>query len=129
MDGLKHGGGIYVYSYDPLEYYEGGWDQGQKIGTGRYFKDGNEYNGEWQANKRNGQGEYISKDGSRYSGRWKNDQLEEGVITYPKGSGTVDEYRGELSRGLRNGRGVYTYSNGGRYEGTYRDDLRQGKGK
>jgi hypothetical protein len=24
-NGLKHGNGIYIYSYDPLEYYDGAW--------------------------------------------------------------------------------------------------------
>lgn len=128
VDGLKHGKGVYVYSYEPLEYYEGTWENGQKSGLGKYFKDGSEYYGEWSANKRNGQGTYVTKDGSRYNGRWKNDQLEEAVISYPKGTGS-DEYRGDVSRGLRNGKGTYTYSDGGRYEGDYRDDLRHGRGK
>ena len=50
----------------------------------------------WEADDKNGEGEFLYANGDKYVGHWRN--------------------------GYRNGHGTYTYYNGDVYEGTWKDD-------
>ena len=58
------------------EWYEGGWEDGERNGQGTYTSpDGEKYVGGWEDGKRNGQGTYTSPDGDKYVGGWKDGEF------------------------------------------------------
>lgn len=89
------------------------------------YKNGNKYTGEWQSDKKTGQGTLQMADGAVYSGQWKNDLLD-GHGTF-KGSGGT-EYVGEWKAGQFEGQGAYTWSDGDRYVGTWKNGQRSSEG-
>ena len=67
------------------------------------------YVGEFQYNKRNGQGTFSWLSGSKYVGEWRDDKINgQGTYTWPDG----DKYVGEHKNGSSNGQGTYTFANG-----------------
>lgn len=60
------------------------------------FSDGGKYHGEYEDDKRSGQGTYTYYDGGIYIGQWKNRE--------------------------KNGQGIYTYADGSVEEGIWKDD-------
>ncbi|WP_083444514.1 PEGA domain-containing protein [Herbaspirillum rhizosphaerae] len=75
-----------------------GWADGQ--GTA-YFKDGEQYAGDFAEGFRHGHGKQLLANGT---------------------------FEGEFVKGLRNGRGVYVWNTGDRYDGNWVDGKREGKG-
>ncbi|MDG1947876.1 MAG: trypsin-like peptidase domain-containing protein [Amylibacter sp.] len=89
------------------------------------WANGNKYVGEWQNNKRNGQGINTWADGEKYIGEWQNDKRNgQGNNTWANGEKHVGLYKNDL----RHGQGTYTYANGDTYEGGYKNDDRDGQG-
>ena len=89
------------------------------------WANGNKYVGEWQNNKRNGQGINTWADGEKYIGEWQNDKRNgQGNNTWANGEKHVGLYKNDL----RHGQGTYTYANGDTYEGVYKNDDRDGQG-
>jgi len=89
------------------------------------WSNGNKYVGEWQNNKRNGQGINTWADGEKYVGEWQNDKRNgQGNNTWANGEKHVGLYKNDL----RHGQGTYTYANGDTYEGVYKNDDRDGQG-
>ena len=111
---------------------------------------GEQYHGEVQGGKKDGQGYCVYKNGDRYEGNWKNDKKEgkgtyyftqKGDIykgyflnDYPNGKGIYyykngDRYEGMFKDGKKDGEGIFTYANGGRYKGSFKNDEKDGKGE
>jgi len=89
------------------------------------WANGNKYVGEWQNNKRNGQGINTWADGEKYIGEWQNDKRNgQGNNTWANGEKHVGLYKNDL----RHGQGTYTHANGDTYEGGYKNDLMDGQG-
>ncbi|MDC0983179.1 trypsin-like peptidase domain-containing protein [Amylibacter sp.] len=89
------------------------------------WANGNKYVGEWQNNKRNGQGINTWADGEKYIGEWQNDKRNgQGNNTWANGEKHVGLYKNDL----RHGQGTYRYANGDTYEGGYKNDDRDGQG-
>ena len=111
---------------------------------------GEQYHGEVQGGKKDGQGYCVYKNGDRYEGNWKNDKKEgkgtyyftqKGDIykgyflnDYPNGKGIYyykngDRYEGMFKDGKKDGECIFTYANGGRYKGSFKNDEKDGKGE
>jgi hypothetical protein len=71
-----------------------------------HYRDGSRYEGEWRANKREGQGTLFSASGDTYVGAWFAD-LQNGFGTLTKA--TWDVYEGQFVGGKREGAGLYYY--------------------
>ncbi|MBI4757209.1 MAG: hypothetical protein HY778_17715 [Betaproteobacteria bacterium] len=86
--------------------YDGGFRRGLKHGRGtKAWPNGDAYQGEFRADRREGRGRYVW--GTRTP--WAGDSFEGG-------------YRADM----RHGHGVYEWASGDRYEGEWTDDVRQG---
>jgi hypothetical protein len=109
---------------------------------------GEKYEGEFRADKPNGQGTSTKPDGAKYIGVWKDGQYHgrgelilanrekyvgdfqygafngKGIYTWPYGH----KYVGAFQNGNRNGMGTFTWADGHKYVGEYQNDVRQGKG-
>ena len=58
--------------YKNGDIYNGGWQAGQRCGHGKCsFKTGEEYVGEWRCDERMGKGKCVLVDGSVYDGELK----------------------------------------------------------
>jgi hypothetical protein len=112
------------------------------------FPSGNQFEGEFRADRRQGKGTFTYKDGTRCEGQFTNDQLTGfGRCTYKNGDryeglfannqrqgvgkffyadGTTCE--GQFERDALNGVGRCTFPNGNRYEGSFVNNQRQGRG-
>ena len=83
--------------------------------TSGSFK-GHKYTGEWQDDKKHGQGTYFYADGAKYVGEFKDDQFHgQGTYTWTSGAKYVGEYKDDK----RHGQGTYTYANGTVERGYY----------
>ena len=89
------------------------------------FADGNVYEGEWKADKKEGRGIYRHADGNVYEGECKADKPE-GRIIYRSADGDV--YEGEWKANKQEGRGISRYASGGVYEGEFKADKKEGQG-
>lgn len=80
---VKHGHGKITFSHDPLEEYEGDWEDDLMQGYGVYhYTSGAVYSGQWHKGKQHGQGKLQFADGSSYEGAWFDNLMHgEGVYT------------------------------------------------
>jgi hypothetical protein len=101
--GLAHGAG---YATGTAEY-EGEFRNGMKHGRGlkRWYW-GDYYEGNFLADRRQGQGMYVWGEGSPWAG---------------------ERYVGGFRADRRDGWGVYYWANGDRFEGQWKEDLRYGQ--
>ncbi|XP_059213297.1 MORN repeat-containing protein 3 isoform X1 [Centropristis striata] len=108
--------------------------QTQKCGQrGTVFSvNGNEYTGEWQDNKKHGNGTQVWKYGAIYNGEWKYGKRD-GDGTYsvlvPETKQYARKYCGGWKNGKKHGYGKYFYNNSAVYEGEWSEDLRSGWGR
>ena len=95
---------------------------------------GEQYDGEWKKNVREGFGTSTSFDGSVdsvYAGTWKNGVQMDGEFEWANG----DKYKGPWKRNQMHGKGVFTWAparlgdKGDVYEGDFRHGIRSGRGK
>jgi len=101
---------------------------GQKHGNGKMkYDNGNEYDGQWKNNKRDGKGTTkYTPSGNVYTGTWKTGKRHGfGVFHINK---TGDVYRGNWAHGLKSGAGVYEYADGELDVSFYQEDIRAGEG-
>lgn len=93
------------------------------------YDSGDVYEGDVEANARNGFGVFTSADGRfRYSGEWADDVFEgEGEAVFGADGGSGWRYTGGFSRGAFSGRGTLD-ADGFSYTGGWRDGLREGSG-
>ena len=84
------------------------------------FPSGNNYVGQWENNKKNGQGIFSWTFGDKYVGQWKDDKMNgQGTFTFPSGS----KYVGAFKDGNYNGFGTLYNANGSIFQqGLWRDD-------
>lgn len=89
------------------------------------YEDGSRYEGEWQDEKRHGQGVWTRPDGSVYAGEWKNDKPDgQGTLTRPDGL----KYTGSWREGKRSGHGIWSHSGGASYSGDWLEGKKHGQG-
>ena len=70
-------------------------------------------------------GTYTVLDGGKYVGEWQDERKNgQGVFTLLNG----EKYVGEFKDAMRNGQGAFTYANGEKYLGEWKDDKRNGQG-
>jgi hypothetical protein len=84
--------------------------------------DGEQYDREWQEDKKNGKGVQTTVEDDRYDGDWKwrgGEKHEKGVQTWPNDM----RFEGEWKDGKRQATGRLVYPNGVWYEGHINDDL------
>jgi len=63
----------YILEYTPNLGYDGQWEGNKKEGQGTFkYQDGSIYVGEWKNNTRTGFGKYTWKNNMEYTGIWKN---------------------------------------------------------
>lgn len=94
------------------------------------YVNGDQYQGYWKNNKKDGYGIQIWKNGKRYEGEWKNGEMcGKGILWIKKDGKLKKQYNGEWFNSKRNGLGVYYYSPTIIYEGEWENDKRNGKGR
>lgn len=101
--------------------------KGQKHGNGKMrYDNGNEYDGQWKANKRDGKGTTRYASGNVYIGMWKSGKRHGFGVFHIEKSGDI--YRGNWSCGIKSGPGVYEYADGEIDVSFYSNDIRVGDG-
>eukprot|EP01034_Spumella_vulgaris_P028895 gene28895-35845_t len=97
-------------------------------------KDGN-YQGEWQNDKRHGQGYIRYGNRESYNGEWLNDHKHgRGDYSYTNGNFYSGEFEADvrtgdfIENGLSSGRGMLIYENGSVYSGEWLNGHRSGQG-
>ena len=151
-DGKFNGQGTLTFvNHVKCVKYEGEFKDDKPVKGIMIYKDGSNYNGDWEDCKLNGEGtftypngdKYIGqfKDGKRngqgtltfvndvkyvkYEGEFKDDQLVKGIIIYKDGS----NYNGDFFEGKKHGYGIETFPlNGGFYKGNFKEDKKDGEG-
>ncbi|KAL3938987.1 MAG: hypothetical protein SGBAC_006200 [Bacillariaceae sp.] len=134
QDNLPEGVGTMKYQHHPelMMEYEGFWVQGMKHGFGRVlYMNGDSYQGDFDQNKKQGQGEWKLSDGRQFKGVFLDDlphtsKVEEKIrVVYPQN----DMFHGQYANGNRSGKGRFTWVDGGYYDGFWVDGLYQGTGE
>ena len=74
--------------------YEGNYSNNKKEGFGiMKYNNGDEYQGNWKDNLRDGKGFVVKKNGDIFKGYWQYDNLKEGTIKFctdlPSGASNV----------------------------------------
>lgn len=140
VNGMANGQGVAKNDFKHI-VYEGVWKDNLFQGKGKYSTThiGGEfmYNGDWEAGKRTGYGEFSNAvyhnsvtTITKYVGSWKDDEYSgKGKLTLTDWSSNaeLESYDGEWLNGKRNGQGT-TKKNGYKWEGEWKDDVMDGKG-
>lgn len=116
VDGQKSGVGKMVYPNGDV--YEGEWVANKMEGQGTYTykKTGDIYSGTFQGNKKHGAGDYeFGKDNSRMTGTWENGEIVSGKWIF-KGAA---EYEGTFKMGKPINAGKFTFASGLSQEGSF----------
>ena len=119
--------GFGVLCYRNGEKYEGNWQADTAHGKGTLtYAGGDKYVGEWAEGKKHGVGELHYVNGDVFQGEWRNDfACGHGVLAYANG----DAYDGQWLNDRRHGHGKFTSAQDGKeYEGQWRDGMRHGTG-
>lgn len=126
----RHGRGTLAVMTSPgvpsNEIYSGDFQFDRKSGQGKQqYNDNSVYEGSWVDGRRHGKGVWVHPNGTRYDGLWKDDLRQgQGVLTESDGS----VYEGEWLADKRDGRGKQTHKAGSSYEGAWKNGVRQGEG-
>ena len=84
LDDVKHGHGKYVWADGDV--YEGDWERDKRNADGECsYSNGDLYVGQWQDDLRHGWGRLVWADGNTYEGGWKNDNISPGSLGLVKG--------------------------------------------
>ena len=93
------------------------------------YPNGDNYDGQWIAGIREGQGVYRYANGEKYDGEWlKNRKHGIGRMTYFKKGEEDGQYNGFWENGRRHGEGVFQYKNGDVYSGWWKHGEKEGTG-
>jgi hypothetical protein len=112
----------------PARFFLGCW--GRNVHPGRrqgleVIPSRHAYSGQFEGNRRSGQGVCCYLDRSCYSGSWLNDAFEgNGALTASNG----DRYEGGFMSGRKAGRGREAFRGGDCYQGHYLNNLFEGEG-
>lgn len=100
-------------------------------GEASRYVNGDQYQGYWKNNKKDGYGIQVWQNGRRYEGEWEEGKMSgKGIMWIKTKDGKLKkQYNGEWKDGKRTGLGVYYYSPTHIYEGSWIDDKRNGKGR
>ena len=110
----------------PMEY-NGNWQFNKRQGQGKMiYYDGSVYDGQWQNNKRQGQGSMNFQNGESYVGNWNNGAIQ-GTGTYSYKNG--EKFEGQFSNGKPHGTGTYSLKSGDSYAGEVSQGVISGQGK
>ncbi len=71
MNGQKNGTGKYYY--DENVYYDGNWNRNKKEGKGKFISYDGHFDGLWVNDQKHGRGLLKMNDGTIYEGEWQND--------------------------------------------------------
>lgn len=105
--------------------YEGPLVGGLKHGHGTLRSAGSTYNGQFEHDRKHGQGTLLWNDGRCYSGQFEQGKFHGvAVMTWPDGR-TFD---GQYARDRKHGEGIFSWSDGRRYQGQWVCGKRQGVG-
>ena len=109
------------------DYYEGEFNNNKKEGNGKLIlKNGTIYEGSFKNNKHNGYGKLTQLDGEIFAGEWKEGKIDGNGIRYHSNG---DKYIGNYKNNLKHGIGHYIFSNGNSYDGNWENGKANGKGK
>ena len=124
---VKNGKGIYT---SETEIYEGNWNDDKKDGEGLLkFKEGIIYKGSFKNDKLNGKGEMKWPNNTYYVGEFSNNLFDGNG--YLKGS-NGNTYKGNFRKGVYNGEGEFKWVKGIKtavYKGNYSWGKKDGKGQ
>mmetsp|Transcript_1641 Transcript_1641/g.1140 ORF Transcript_1641/g.1140 Transcript_1641/m.1140 type:complete len:106 (-) Transcript_1641:784-1101(-) len=87
---MRHGYGVQIFgktANNNVCKYEGNWNKDRKQGQGNsVFPDDSMYSGDWTADTFNGFGKFIWNNGCTYEGYWKQGRMEGmGIFRHPSG--------------------------------------------
>lgn len=100
--------------------------RGERHGYGVFVaENGNEYEGEWKNDKRDGEGTAKYNTGDMYIGSWKNCKRHGHGTMYVENG---DVYEGEWDKGFKEGPGLYRWRDGEVDISRYSQDHRVGEG-
>ena len=120
VEGEMTGYGVYVYSSQIGDKYEGFMKNGVREGTGKYtWADGSTYEGGYKNDMKDGEGTFIFANGDRYDGHFVSD-VRQGKGTYTWKNG--DYYTGDFKNNMMDGHGTYYWVSGRSYEGTFKEN-------
>ncbi|EAR90224.1 protein kinase (macronuclear) [Tetrahymena thermophila SB210] len=107
--------------------YIGDFDGNRRHGQGIFINLlGERYEGGFSNDKFHGQGSYYDKDGNVYIGEWFEGQMQgKGILYY----NNTDLYDGNFFAGKRNGFGTLYFNKEEKYEGEWVQDQKEGYGK
>jgi hypothetical protein len=113
--------------YSSEDYYEGEFNGEKREGNGiLIYKNGTRYEGVFKANKQNGHGKLIQMDGEVFIGEWRDGKINGNGVRYHSNG---DSYSGNYVNNIRNGMGKYVFANGDYFEGEWVNGRANGKGK
>ena len=103
----------YFERYDDLRNYF------EYHGKGKWFRDGNKYDGEWKNGLKHGKGIYNWANGDQYEGDWRYNHFE-GIGTFIWSNGS--RYDGEWYEGEKHGLGTLTQTDGSIEKGLWKNN-------
>jgi len=110
--------------YSNGDRYEGEIVAGKRNGFGSYFyHTGDRYQGMWEQNLKHGLGTMFYKNQEVYEGRWNNN-LREGVGTLFLPNG--ERYYGEWKENKKNGQGIIHMTDGTKFIGHFKNNKKHG---
>ncbi len=114
------------FLYPNGDEYKGNFQSGRIEGQGiLYFQNGDKYLGNWVNQQRQGRGRFVFANGDEYIGEFFQDQFHgNGKMTYTTGA----RYEGSFSAGFFDGQGTMYYTDGSYYTGSWRNNKRDGEG-
>eukprot|EP00475_Leptophrys_vorax_P023683 TRINITY_DN3247_c0_g1_i1.p1 TRINITY_DN3247_c0_g1~~TRINITY_DN3247_c0_g1_i1.p1 ORF type:complete len:398 (+),score=81.51 TRINITY_DN3247_c0_g1_i1:135-1196(+) len=110
------------------DIYVGEFQDQRRHGQGRFqWSDGHIYSGEWVKGRAHGIGVMQFPNEEKFAGGFVEDQWGFGHGTYQYRDGA--KYEGDWNVGKRHGHGIYFYLNGNKFIGDWADDFQHGRGK
>ena len=108
------------------DFYEGEFQGNKKHGQGKWVsKNGHVYEGEWEAGKRHGKGKWVTKNGDIYEGEYNADK-KHGKGWYHGADGEM--YYGEWKDEKKDGHGMLRMADGSMYNGFFKNGKFHGEG-
>jgi len=118
--------GIGCYVWPSKDRYEGPYKDGKRHGHHGVYTwfNGQEYDGDWEYDKRSGHGIMHYANGNVYDGAWKEgEETGQGTMHYADGG----VYDGYWLHGKRDGHGLMHYADGGVYDGYWEAGVESGE--
>lgn len=112
-------------NYEEGDKYTGDFENNKRSGDGTMkWNNGDMYKGEWKRDQRNGQGTHTYANDEKYEGEWRNNTFNgQGTYTW-----SDSEYTGDWKDGEMNGQGTRTWKDGDKYAGEWKQGRYNGQG-